>query len=164
MHFGFLLGCILLTLGMLAPDTVRATCGRQCDASYSTDIDNCRLQYGDDPADADDLTNCLQEAKDDYRKCLDYCNSAAISLRRWHIFLARWPGIAGPNRMSQHFIKHSRLNVGSANVMGDISNGQFATLGFVDDRGCGRVQPWAHLSRSRGNQPLSASHSVAARF
>ena len=79
MHFGFLVGCILLTLGMLVPDKVRATCGRQCDASYSTDIDNCRLQYGDDKTDVGDLTNCVQEAKDDYRRCLDDCNSAAIS-------------------------------------------------------------------------------------
>jgi hypothetical protein len=79
-HFGFLVGCILLTLGMLAPDTVRPTCGRQCDASYSTDIDNCRLQYSDDPADADDLTNCVQEAKDDYRRCLDDCNCLGIKV------------------------------------------------------------------------------------
>jgi hypothetical protein len=162
-HFGFLVGCILLTLGMLVPDKVRATCGRQCDASYSTDIDNCHLQYGDDPADVGDLTNCVQEAKDDYRRCLDDCNSAAISLPRWHNLVARSPrssSLAGPDRMSQHFINHSKLNVGSASAMGDISNGQFATLGFVDDSGCGRVQPWAHLSHSRGNQPLS----VAARF
>jgi hypothetical protein len=91
-HFGFLVGCILLTLGMLAPNTVRATCARQCDASYSADIDNCHLQYGDDPADTDDLTNCVQEAKDDYRRCLDDCNSAAI-LPRWHLFGVNAPTI-----------------------------------------------------------------------
>ena len=49
-------------------------------------------------------------------------------------------------------------------VMGDMSNGQFATLGFVDDRGSGRVRSWAHLSRSWGNKPVFLSNSVAARI
>jgi hypothetical protein len=35
-----------------------AGCGEECDVRYSSDIDNCRLQYGDDPSDADDLANC----------------------------------------------------------------------------------------------------------
>jgi hypothetical protein len=30
--------------------------------SYSSDIDGCRLQFADDPADADALTDCIQEA------------------------------------------------------------------------------------------------------
>jgi hypothetical protein len=82
-----LVGCILfLTLGTLMPDAGRATCGRKCDASYSSDVDDCRYQYGDDPADADDLTNCVQQARDDHRSCLDDCASAAISLRRrWRL-------------------------------------------------------------------------------
>jgi hypothetical protein len=108
--FGFLVGCILLTLAMLAPDTVRA-CGGQCDAGYSTDIDDCRLHYSDDPADADDLSNCIQEAKDEYRTCLDDCNSEGISLPRWHILVARSArssSPAGPDRICQHFINHSK--------------------------------------------------------
>ena len=58
-----LVGCILLTLGMLMPDAGRATCGQKCDLSYSADIDDCRFQYGNDPADADALADCIQEAK-----------------------------------------------------------------------------------------------------
>jgi len=48
--------------------------------------------------------------------------------------------------------------------MGDISNGQFAILGFVDHRGCSRVQSFGHLSHSRGTQPVFLSYSLAARF
>jgi hypothetical protein len=41
-------------------------------------------RYGDDPADADDLANCVLEAREDYRSCLDDCANAAISLpRQW---------------------------------------------------------------------------------
>jgi hypothetical protein len=78
-----LVGCIVLTLGTLMPDAGRATCGRKCDVSYSSDIDGCRLQFGDDPADADALTDCIQEATDDYRSCLDDCAGARISLPGW---------------------------------------------------------------------------------
>jgi hypothetical protein len=54
-----------------------ATCGEECDASYASDIDTCKLQYGDDPADADDLATCISSAKDDYRSCLDDCAADA---------------------------------------------------------------------------------------
>jgi hypothetical protein len=81
-----LAGCILVALGTLAPGTVQAACGEECDSAYSSDIDDCRLKYGDDPADADDLANCIQEARDDYRSCLDDCASAMISLpRSWRL-------------------------------------------------------------------------------
>ena len=93
--FGFLLGCILLTISMVAPDTARVTCDRQCDASYSSDVDDCRLQHGDDPADADELTNCIQEAKDNYRSCLYDCTTRAISLPPWYFFVASASTISG---------------------------------------------------------------------
>jgi hypothetical protein len=48
----------------------RAACGEDCDNQYSSAIDDCRSQYGDDPADANGLANCIQEARDDYRSCL----------------------------------------------------------------------------------------------
>jgi hypothetical protein len=77
---------ILATLGTLAPSSARATCGEDWDGQYSSDIDDCRSQFGDDPADADDLASCIQEAKDDYRSCLDDCVSAANSLPpRWSL-------------------------------------------------------------------------------
>jgi hypothetical protein len=61
------------------PDAGRATCGQKCDLSYSADIDDCRFQYGNDPADADALADCIQEAKDDYQNCLGDCANRAIS-------------------------------------------------------------------------------------
>jgi hypothetical protein len=83
-----LIGCILLALGTVAPSVALATCGEECDGQYSTAIDDCRSHYGDDPADADDLTNCIQETRDDYRSCLDDCASVMISGPRWPALLA----------------------------------------------------------------------------
>jgi hypothetical protein len=40
------------------------------------------------------LTNCIQEAKDDYRSCLDDCARAAISLPGWRILVAVAPTMA----------------------------------------------------------------------
>jgi hypothetical protein len=82
MRSSVLVGLILVALGTLVPGTAHATCGEECDAQYSSDIDDCRLQYGDDPADADDLASCIRQTRDDYRSCLDDCASAAISLPR----------------------------------------------------------------------------------
>jgi hypothetical protein len=93
MRCSVLVGYILVVLGSLVPGTAHATCGAECDSQYSSAIDDCRSQYGDDPADADDLTNCIQEARDDYRSCLDDCGSAAISLPHWHILVASAPTI-----------------------------------------------------------------------
>jgi len=76
----------VLLLAALAPSKGRATCGEECDGQYSSAIDDCRLQYGDDPADADDLTNCIQDVRDDYRSCLDDC-AAMISPPRWRAVL-----------------------------------------------------------------------------
>jgi hypothetical protein len=79
-------GYLLVTLGALAPGAADATCGEECDSAYSSDIDDCRVKYGDDPADAEDLARCIREARDDYRSCVEDCASAAISLpRRWRL-------------------------------------------------------------------------------
>jgi hypothetical protein len=78
-----LVAVIMVAVGALPLRTAHATCGEECDGQYSSAIDDCRSQYGDDPADADDLTNCVQQARDDYRSCLDDCASAAISPPRW---------------------------------------------------------------------------------
>jgi hypothetical protein len=82
----------LTTLMMALPGAARATCGEECDGQYSSTIDDCRSQYRDDPADADDLVNCIQEARDDYRSCLDDCASAAMSLPHWRGLVARGKG------------------------------------------------------------------------
>jgi hypothetical protein len=97
-----LVGCILLTLGMLMPDAGRATCGQKCDLSYSADIDDCRFQYGNDPADADALADCIQEAKDDHQNCFGDCANRAISPpSRWRLagstLIVRCRGPAQPS-------------------------------------------------------------------
>ena len=58
-----LVGYTLITLVTLAPDATHAKCGEQCDTGYSADIDDCRFRYGSDPADADDLADCIQESE-----------------------------------------------------------------------------------------------------
>jgi hypothetical protein len=75
--------CVLAMLTIVSPGAANATCGEECDGQYASEIDDCHSQYGDDPRDADDLTNCIQEARDNYRSCLDDCASAAISVPQW---------------------------------------------------------------------------------
>jgi len=75
-----LTGYILIALWPLLPATAHATCGKECDTAYSSDIDDCRLNYGDDPADAEDLARCIRDARDDYRSYLDDCAREATSL------------------------------------------------------------------------------------
>jgi hypothetical protein len=80
-EFGSLVVCILVALGPSAPGVTLAKCGEECDAILSSNIDDCRFQYGDDdPADGDDLTKCIQAAGADYRNCVEDCTSAGISL------------------------------------------------------------------------------------
>lgn len=64
-------------LFVVMPRPVHAACGEECDSQYASAIDDCKVQFGDDPADAADLANCIQEARDDYRSCLDNCSSDA---------------------------------------------------------------------------------------
>jgi hypothetical protein len=73
---------VLATLAMVLPSAAIAGCGEECDARYSSDIDDCRSQYGADPADAGDLASCIQDARDDYRSCLDDCPALVIALPR----------------------------------------------------------------------------------
>jgi hypothetical protein len=77
-----------VALGMLSPGTANATCGEECDGQYASDIDDCRSQYGDDPADAQELADCIQEARDDYRSCVMDCANKASWLPRWRNFVA----------------------------------------------------------------------------
>src|SRR5260370_19408676 len=81
--------CVLVMLAIVSPGAANATCGEECDGQYASEIDDCHSQYGDDPRDADDLTNCIQDARDNYRSCLDACALAAISGPQWRTFTAR---------------------------------------------------------------------------
>jgi hypothetical protein len=87
---------IVATLAMAPPSAAIAGCGEECDARYSSEIDDCRSQYGDDPADADDLASCIQDARDDYRSCLDDCPALAIAtLRRGELIVRALTGTPG---------------------------------------------------------------------
>src|SRR3974377_1863124 len=63
-------------LWTLLPATAHATCGEECDTESASKIDDCRSQFGDDPADADELAAWIRDARDDYRSCLDDWASA----------------------------------------------------------------------------------------
>lgn len=54
-------------------DNARAACGGDCDATYSSDVDSCHGQYGEEPEDAADLAQCIQSARDDYSSCVEAC-------------------------------------------------------------------------------------------
>jgi hypothetical protein len=85
--------CTLVTLGISTPSVTHSICTEKCKASYSFDIDECRLQYGDAVADAEDLNNCIQEARGDYRSCLDDCVRISGILPKSFSNLARKIGV-----------------------------------------------------------------------
>jgi hypothetical protein len=55
----------------------KAACGEDCDTEYQSDVDHCHSIYGDDPADAADLARCIDNARDDYRNCVENCADQA---------------------------------------------------------------------------------------
>jgi hypothetical protein len=76
---------VALILTLLGPTTALPACGEDCDSTYQSDVDSCHVQFSD-PEDADDLANCIQNARDDYRTCVEDCadqtdNPAALSDR-----------------------------------------------------------------------------------
>jgi hypothetical protein len=96
----------LATLAMVLPNAAIAGCGEECDAGYSSEIDDCRSRYGDDPGDADDLASCIQEARDDYRSCLDDCPALAIALPRQGEFVRALTTRAPDRRLSRTLCGH----------------------------------------------------------
>jgi hypothetical protein len=74
----FAVGCVLLAWAIIPPNAANATCGEECDQQYSSDVDDCHSNYGDDPADAEDLASCIQDARDNYGSCLDDCASPVV--------------------------------------------------------------------------------------
>ena len=55
----------------------KAACGEDCDTEYQSDVDTCHISYGDDPADAGDLALCIDNARGDYRSCVENCANEA---------------------------------------------------------------------------------------
>jgi hypothetical protein len=59
------------------PRVAEATCGEDCDMEYQSDVETCHVSYGDDPADAADLARCIDNARGDYRSCVEDCANEA---------------------------------------------------------------------------------------
>jgi hypothetical protein len=59
-------------IGLLAP--AMAGCITDCADEYTSKVDDCKQQY-DDPDDADDLRQCIEDAKTDFDDCKDECTS-----------------------------------------------------------------------------------------
>ena len=63
----------LINLTVLSP-LGKAGCKGDCREEYESDVDSCHLLYSD-ADDADDLQQCVQEAKDDYDACIEECDN-----------------------------------------------------------------------------------------
>jgi hypothetical protein len=97
-------GCLFLAWVVIPPNAANATCGEECDQQYSSDGDDCHSNFGDDPSDAEDLASCIQDAKDDYRNCLDL-RSAAFRYPVGDILVA-----AAPMRVDRSVVVRRALN------------------------------------------------------
>jgi len=71
-------GCLFLAWAVIPPNAANATCGEECDQQYSSDVDDCHSNFGDDPADAEDLASCIQNARDDYGSCVNNCAAQMV--------------------------------------------------------------------------------------
>jgi hypothetical protein len=64
---------ILLALVVLfCASNAGADCKEDCEGDYKTAIQECKTTYHD-PDSADQLQECLDQAKSDYDSCLDQC-------------------------------------------------------------------------------------------
>jgi hypothetical protein len=65
-----------LPLILLAASSVMvwAGCKSDCRDAYDSEIESCKLIY-DDPDDADELRQCIQNASDEYESCIEECDS-----------------------------------------------------------------------------------------
>jgi hypothetical protein len=71
-------GCLFLAWAVIPPNAANATCGEECDQQYSSDVDDCHSNFGDDPADAEDLASCIQDARDDHGSCVNNCAAQMV--------------------------------------------------------------------------------------
>ncbi len=75
-----LLIVFVLVALILVPASVEkavAACGEDCDSDYQSATENCQLMYGDNPEEAEDLSMCVQNARDEYRSCVENCADQA---------------------------------------------------------------------------------------
>jgi hypothetical protein len=53
---------------------VWAGCISDCKDEYDSEVESCKLMY-EDPDEADDLQQCIQNAKEEYQLCVEQCTS-----------------------------------------------------------------------------------------
>jgi hypothetical protein len=64
----------IITLNLAAMATIGwAGCKGDCKDTYASEIEDCHLLH-DDPDDADDLKQCIEDAKDAYDSCIEECD------------------------------------------------------------------------------------------
>jgi hypothetical protein len=65
---------IIFGFGVLSLTPALAGCISDCRNEYASEVDSCHSQY-DDPDDADDLRQCIEDAKDEFDSCKEECTS-----------------------------------------------------------------------------------------
>jgi len=143
-----LAGVFAFAFWLVSAGPAAATCGEECDSEYASAIDSCKLLYGDDPADAADLANCIREARDDYRSCLDNCTAENNTPAPERPTPVAWRGapICASGLSAQDAAKHVGEN---ATVCGVVASSHYAPRS--------RSQPTLlNLDRPYPNQPFTA--------
>jgi hypothetical protein len=67
----FILPAVLVAMSSAM---IWAGCKSDCRDEYDSAIESCKSRY-DDPDDADELRQCIQNATDEYESCIEDCNS-----------------------------------------------------------------------------------------
>jgi hypothetical protein len=66
---------LMLVFNLAAIGTLAwAGCKTDCRDEYDSEVESCKSTY-DDPDDADELQQCIQNAKDEYESCIEECDS-----------------------------------------------------------------------------------------
>jgi len=74
MKYIILISSILIALEYLALP-VMAGCVSDCKDEYESEVDSCKIMWGDDPDDDYMLKSCIDDAKDEYDSCEGECTS-----------------------------------------------------------------------------------------
>jgi hypothetical protein len=61
-------------LVVMSSAMIWAGCKSDCRGEYESGVDSCKLLY-DDPDDAFELQQCIQNARDEYESCVEECDS-----------------------------------------------------------------------------------------
>ena len=67
----FILPVVLFTMSSAM---IWAGCKSDCRDGYDSEVESCKSTY-DDPDDADELRQCIQNAKDEYESCIEECDN-----------------------------------------------------------------------------------------